>query len=171
MNMLLTSILIKLGLVVLGGYLWKKGGSGYKWCRRIVLPAIMGIHCLFVTSFNWIAFVLTSALLGIGTGQGYGIPDQTDAGSRIARFWMKICKIDLTELLSNPKKYRKIRILTRATVAFFYSLGLIPKIVLGASVWWTIPIMIVGVPFIVELDLGEWEERIIGGFVILLYVL
>jgi hypothetical protein len=63
-------------------------GSDKIW-RRLVCPSIVGF-ALFVVmrGFVLLGIPLSFAVQSIG----YGIPDSTDKGSALGRFWMKVCR-------------------------------------------------------------------------------
>ena len=63
--------------------LWAIGGAGPKLVRRLGVPAVMGI-CLSFTSL-WLLLAILP-LWGI-VSMGYGIPNETDKGSWLGRFF------------------------------------------------------------------------------------
>ena len=91
-----------IGLAFVSSILWALTGSGKsKLYRRLLIPIIAS--CLVYLSIkNW--HIAISVPLAYGAlSLGYGIPDNTDDGSLIGRFWFKI-----------TSKYANI--LTRATI-------------------------------------------------------
>lgn len=70
---------------VICSVLWAIGGVGPKMARRLGVPAVMAV-CLSFTSL-WL-LLTTLPLWGI-ISIGYGIPDSTDKGSVIGRFYTK----------------------------------------------------------------------------------
>lgn len=113
----------------------------FKKIFNITKLSIISLICGFLgawggasgTSKNWRRFLMPFSLSGLAYGHlkdwkcllimsmmgafsiGYGIPDPTDEGSAIGRFWYQICHQNV--LLAN--------IFTRATIGFIVSLSLI----------------------------------------------
>jgi len=67
-------------------FLWAIGGAGPKMFRRIGVPIVMGIS-LSPTSL-WLLFTILP-LWGV-VSIGYGMPDVTDKGSFLGRFYSKL---------------------------------------------------------------------------------
>ncbi len=69
--------------------LWALSGYGYsKTLRRLLCPALACFAVSYVTASAtvWIALPLAFGLLSLG----YGIPDSTDEGSTLGRFWLNL---------------------------------------------------------------------------------
>jgi len=78
---------LKYLLPILGAYLGALGGQGDKEWRRIVLPIIFSvIGALSLQS--WLGILLGT--FGAWTAIGYGVPDATDSGSTLGRFWYNL---------------------------------------------------------------------------------
>jgi hypothetical protein len=73
---------------VICSFLWAIGGSGPKLVRRIGVPVVVGAS-LYWTS-PWL--LLTIPLLIVVVSLGYGMPDATDKGSVIGRFFTRFLK-------------------------------------------------------------------------------
>ena len=71
-------------------WLWRLGGAGHKWARRIIIPLILALSCAFLTKTWWIFLAVGVGLQTIGLG--YGVPDEGDKGSWLGRifkiFWL-----------------------------------------------------------------------------------
>lgn len=67
-------------------FLWAIGGSGPKMVRRIGVPFIVALSLSLFTTW-WMMFTMLP-LWGI-LSIGYGIPDATDEGSALGRFFSK----------------------------------------------------------------------------------
>ena len=65
--------------------LWAIGGSGPKLYRRIGVPLAMG--CSLVFTSLWLLITI-GPLIGI-VSIGYGMPDATDEGSWLGRFYSR----------------------------------------------------------------------------------
>jgi hypothetical protein len=68
---------------VICSLLWAIGGSGPKLVRRLGVPLVMGITLAFT---NWWLLLTMFPLWGI-VSIGYGMPDETDKGSTLGRFY------------------------------------------------------------------------------------
>ena len=65
--------------------LWAIGGAGKKMVRRIGVPFVMAISL----SFTSLWLLLTMLPLWGVVSIGYGMPDSTDSGSAIGRFYSR----------------------------------------------------------------------------------
>jgi len=70
---------------IICAFLWAIGGSGPKMARRIGVPVVMGGSLAFTSLWLLIA---TGPLIGV-VSMGYGMPDATDKGSVLGRFYSK----------------------------------------------------------------------------------
>jgi len=149
----LKEILGKLGIISLGGILWKLGGTYGSSIRKIGVSIVISLICYKYTN-NIITSLLTFGIGWLMFSVGYGIPDETDKGSPIGRFWYKICK----------GNYFWADILTRLTCGILYSLVYIPTLIyLGKYVGiLSMLVPILGIPMVKALDLGDIEEVLIG---------
>jgi hypothetical protein len=91
--------------------LWAIGGSGPKMVRRIGVPVVVGISLAFISI--WLAFVILP-LWGI-VSIGYGIPDSSDKGSALGRFYTKLF----------PKAKKAANWATRLTVFLGFNIVII----------------------------------------------
>ena len=66
-------------------FLWAIGGAGKKIVRRIGVPVVMVVGLVFTSL--WL-LLLMLPLWGV-VSVGYGIPDATDKGSVLGRFYSK----------------------------------------------------------------------------------
>ena len=66
-------------------FLWAIGGAGPKVVRRIGVPIVMAISL----SFTSLWLLLTVLPLWGVVSIGYGMPDETDKGSMLGRFYSK----------------------------------------------------------------------------------
>jgi len=82
----LTSSIKSILLALICGFLGAWGGAkgtNKNW-RRILIPSIITLFALCVMH-NW--WCLSLMLLSIAFSTGYGIPDPTDDGSALGKFW------------------------------------------------------------------------------------
>lgn len=70
---------------VICAFLWAIGGSGPKMVRRLGVPAVVAISMSFTSL--WLLFLMLP-LWGV-VSMGYGMPDPTDKGSLLGRFYLK----------------------------------------------------------------------------------
>lgn len=70
---------------VVCAFLWAIGGVGPKMIRRLGVPAVMAVSLSFT---NLWLLLTTFPLWGI-VSIGYGMPDATDKGSFLGRFYLK----------------------------------------------------------------------------------
>lgn len=112
-KVILTNILSYL-LPIIGGFLGAWGGTdnSSKIYRRIYIPLLL-TGCAFGELEN--IFVFTIMSMAGAISMGYGIPDETDNGSFLGRFWLKLFKNN--HLLAN--------IFTRGTIGLLIGLSLI----------------------------------------------
>lgn len=98
-------ILSKFSIAILGGFLgtWAGADGTSKAWRRIGLPIIHTLTAL-CTLRNWLVILIMTHAGGLSLG--YGIPDPTDEGSAIGKFWYKCLK----------NNHRRADIATRLTV-------------------------------------------------------
>lgn len=99
-------------LPLLGGFLGAFGGAGEKSTRRILIPLlIMGLAYLETES---ILVITIGSMIG-ALSLGYGIPDSTDEGSTLGRFFYNL--FHQNHLLAN--------IFTRGIIGLLIALSLI----------------------------------------------
>jgi len=160
-------ILFTLGLAYFAGKFWRMGGSGIysRYWRRLGVAGLLTLNCLLLT-WNWWG-LLTLLLAFSSFTLGYGIPDETDEGSSVARFWIRVGhRLGVATI---PE--RILRFLTRATVAKAYGinymvLGYFKGNILGAIL--AIIGLFLTVPIICNFEWGvEIEERLIGSSILL----
>jgi hypothetical protein len=65
--------------------LWAIGGSGPKMVRRLGVPAVMSISLAFTSLWLLLSMLPLWGVVSIG----YGMPDATDKGSALGRFYSK----------------------------------------------------------------------------------
>ena len=70
-------------------FLWAIGGSGPKLVRRIGVPIVMGISLAFTSLWLLLSVFPLWGIVSIG----YGMPDSTDKGSILGRFYSKFLSI------------------------------------------------------------------------------
>jgi hypothetical protein len=70
---------------VVCAFLWAIGGASRKMFRRIGVPVVMAISLAFTSL--WLLIIILP-LWGI-VSIGYGMPDLTDKGSALGRFYLK----------------------------------------------------------------------------------
>jgi hypothetical protein len=79
-------------LAIATSFLWALTGSAskynYKLWRRLLVPALACLAVYLVTHnwHIWLSLPLAFGILSIG----YGIPDSTDEGSALGKFWYKV---------------------------------------------------------------------------------
>ena len=100
------------GLSLLGGFLGSWGGADNtsKAWRRYGLTALYTIYGLIMLKSWWALTILTVFFPLI---IGYGIPDNTDSGSLIGRFWYNF----IFKNLSQDKRHLCADICTRGSIA------------------------------------------------------
>lgn len=77
------------GIALLVGILGAWGGQNNKWIRRFIIPVIFTICAYIELKSLYVLFILMQiGFLSIG----YGIMDENDKGSALARFWYNILK-------------------------------------------------------------------------------
>ena len=101
-------------LGIVGGLLGAYGGASgtNKNWRRLGIPILITIIALIVIK-HWLVLILMT-LIGV-LCLGYGIPDVTDSGSPLGRFYYKLTK----------GNYILTNILTRGTIGYLASLVLL----------------------------------------------
>lgn len=105
-------------LAFLTGSLWAIGGAGYgRIWRYAGVPTIT--FFFLVLHSNFYACLVSSIICGALLTIGYGIPDESDEGSALGRFWMKAFHNDTT--LAN--------IFTRGTIYTAIAIGYIPCLI------------------------------------------
>jgi hypothetical protein len=99
---------------VIGGILGALGGAekSSKQIRRIGIPVLLLILGLLLHNIASLFIVFWIAILYMG----YGIPDSSDSGSVLGRFWYKICN----------KSQFWTNFFVKFTLGFFFSIILIP---------------------------------------------
>ena len=80
---------LKYLLPLVGSFLATMAGQGFKYLRRFVLPIILATIGVICLGSLW---GITLGFFGVFTSIGYGIPDPTDIGSTLGRFWYRILK-------------------------------------------------------------------------------
>jgi len=99
-------------LPILGGLLGAIGGSGNKGARRVLIPLLItGLAYADTESI----FVITIMSMCGWLSMGYGIPDSTDKGSFLGRFYFNL--FNQNNLLAN--------IFTRGTIGLLIGLSLL----------------------------------------------
>jgi len=143
-------------VAVLGGI----GGQGYKEVRRFILPFIVTIYAYFLLH-NW--WVLTIYSISGALSIGYGIPDQTDEGSAIGRFFYRL--FHNSELWAN--------VFTRATVGLLISLSMLSVPILKGT-WFSFLVGLVIIILIWAINswrgYGETKIKLFGKEISLLNV-
>jgi len=99
-------------LPIAGGILGAMGGAGKKSLRRIYIPLLL--TGLAYVELEHVAIISIMSMCGF-LSMGYGIPDSTDEGSWLGRFFYKITQQN--HLLSD--------MLVRGTIGALISLSLI----------------------------------------------
>ena len=102
-------------VAILGGFLGAYGGADQtsKNWRRIGIPLLLTILAyLILQSYYCITIMIMCAMLSLG----YGIPDPTDEGSHLGRFFYNLFK----------GNHLRADIFTRGTIGLLVSLTLIP---------------------------------------------
>lgn len=94
---------------IICAFLWAIGGSGPKLVRRVGVPVVVAGSLAFTSL--WLLITI-GPLWGI-TALGYGMPDATDKGSSLGRFYIKF----LSRQAANWA--------TRFTVLFLFNLVII----------------------------------------------
>jgi hypothetical protein len=87
MKQFFKKLLSSIGFIFVITFLGSLGGQGIKEVRRFILPLIVTIYAYFLLQNIW---VLTIYLMAFPLSIGYGIPDATDEGSAIGRFFYKM---------------------------------------------------------------------------------
>lgn len=107
---------------LLGAYAGADGTS--KNWRRIAIPIIITLMA-YVALKNPLVLILLGTYVAFT--MGYGIPDTNDKGSRVGRFWHKLCVENFYSALIDRfwKIERLVNVLTRGTVGLVVCLFLI----------------------------------------------
>ena len=144
-------ILLKIALIIAAGGLWRKSGSGSdKYWRCIVLPILVAWYVTW-RYMNWQLFLVVLALLQL-THMGYGIPDSSDKGSPVGRFWFRIFK---NEYIAS--------ILTRGNMGLIYTIFVfILPVDIGLKFLYIYLNILIGAVGSVFKLYAEIYERIIG---------
>lgn len=124
--------LLVLFSVVPCGLLWAMGGSAKypKFLRRI-LCTLPIIGCVAMVEFNW-WILLIMPLMWAASSRGYGIPDSTDEGSGLGKFWFSVVKEGAEDRFAHSEKTAFMaNCMTRLTVSVLYGLALFPLITIG----------------------------------------
>ena len=103
-----------LGFGTIGGLLGAFGGADQtsKAWRRICIPSLITLYALYMLHNWWLITIMSMCgVLSIG----YGIPDSTDEGSSLGKFWYNL--FNGNHLLTD--------IFTRGTIGLLVSLSLI----------------------------------------------
>lgn len=127
---------------ILGGLLGAFGGAegGNKAFRRFLIPTLITSYAFSMTES---ILTLTIMFMAIPLSKGYGIPDETDNGSSLGRFFYNL--FNKNKLLAN--------IFTRGTIGLFigitllsipiikhnwliYFLGILGIILINGSISW-----------------------------------
>jgi len=131
-------------VVVLGAVLGALGGAenSNKSFRRVLIPLILtGFAYLNTQSILVLTIMSMCGALSIG----YGIPDSTDEGSALGRFWFNLFKKN--EILAN--------IFTRGTIGLLIGLSLISVSIINQS-WLFYGIGCIGI--ILTNSLISWQN-------------
>lgn len=160
------------GIASIAGTLWRAGGSGNysRYFRRVGVALVITIQSWLFTHNLWC--LLTFPLAFASYTLGYGIPDKTDAGCRIARIWCVLLGYKIrTNGFYIVENENKLRFLVRATVGFCYSLSYIPTaIILKHDIGVTIAVLALTllIPAICHLRFNAVkEESLIGGVILI----
>lgn len=135
----------------ISGLLGAIGGAGKKEMRRWGIPLTIA-SISFAIEHHWTAF-LAFALVG-SMSIGYGIPDGSDKGSVLGRFWYRICR----------QHHLSADILIRTTIGLVYAL-ILALIALFRGNWaiyaWTGPIivLVLGITPFTWNKLGTYKFR------------
>lgn len=105
-------------LAFLTGSLWAIGGAGYGRIWRYAGVPLITFFFL-VLKANFYACLVSSVWCGVCLTIGYGIPDQSDEGSALGRFWMKA--FNNNAQLAN--------FFTRGTIYTLIAIGYIPCLI------------------------------------------
>jgi hypothetical protein len=101
-----------LTIVIVCGLLGAIGGQKWRWVRRFIFPAIITIYTLLVVHNIWCTTIYS---ISIWLSLGYGIPDATDKGSFLGRFYWNYFRSN--NLWAN--------ILTRGTIGLLISISML----------------------------------------------
>lgn len=130
MSVLLFAHIWTIPAVVLCSFLWRAGGCWEKSIRRIGIPVILSLACWLGT--HDVLSLIFPALMWIPLTLGYGIPDGTDEGSKLGKFFYEISGNN--NLVAD--------LLTRGTIGLLLSLTMLP------IAWVNLPGFLVAVLFL-----------------------
>jgi hypothetical protein len=110
--MIILTIIVMLILTAICGFAasWTGQGGNKNW-RRVFVPAVSAAFGIVFLGFWQIFIMARSGAISMG----YGIPDPTDEGSVLGRFWFKVMGED-------PYK---ASIFTRGTIGIMECLGIL----------------------------------------------
>lgn len=134
--------LILISSSFLSGYLGALGGadnSSKAW-RRIAIPFTIVSLAYNKTENLWV--LLSLSLIGV-LGIGYGIPDETDEGSTLAKFIGK--PINFDRYSKNSKKALLLNILVRFVISSLKCISIVPIafFVRNLDIWGVVSIGII----------------------------
>lgn len=124
------------GLSAVAGYMWYSGGEGNKSIRRVGVASLIALIAAYKIGWSlWLLAVPVVMILAwVSFSVGYGIPDNSDEGSAIARFWNRWFPWQTEE--------NKLRFATRATTGFLYGLNYIVTGVVISHIWQSVILLI-----------------------------
>lgn len=129
-------------LPIFGGLLGALGGSVNKSFRRVLLPLMIFGFAYSVTESFWVLSILS--LMGV-LSIGYGIPDATDEGSFLGRFYYKL--FNHNHFLAD--------IFTRGTIGLLIGLSLVSLPIIKHA-WLIYSICLVGI--VLTQSLVSWRN-------------
>jgi len=99
---------------IICAFLWAIGGAGKKLFRRLGVPLVVGISLSFINIWLFLVIPFLCGVVSIG----YGMPDKTDKGSALGRFYLKFLP------------YKSANWATRLTIFVLFNLVMIIALVL-----------------------------------------
>lgn len=126
--------LLMLLSVPICGYLWARGGKNNKWIRRIGVGLTISILGYIIFQ-DWKVLLICPFLFG-AAACGYGVPDSTDEGSSLGRFWFERIREDSENRFNQSQEtYFMTNLMTRITVSFLYAISLIPFLLFATFIY------------------------------------
>jgi hypothetical protein len=155
--MRLKDILNKISYIILGGTLWKLGGTYGGWYRSIGIPFVLAGICYNYTQ-NIIVSLITFVMTFIAITPGYG------DSSLLRTFWRRI--------FNGNERWAKR--MTRLCCGISYSMAYIPKLAFTQTYGGFAALVILPIAIVLLTDWNNFqdnEEVLIGATYIGLYLL
>jgi len=148
--------------ILLCGWLWRIGGSGQTWARRVSVPTVIALVKFYLVgywtqSMNWLVLLYMPALWGSMSLFSYG------RSAPPHKFWSWALGIP------NDEENQTVEIVTRGTCGFFWAFAAGAFVVvtgnLVANIWYAAFLMVANGYVGGTIKNAVISERIIGACV------